>query len=227
MKYMISIILFFSLFSFQDKETLKWDYNKKDWTPLMKAIYKQDTKTVIKLIKKNINIDLAVPIHISDFKITALEVAIRKKNTLAVELLLKTKKYIDLDEYLIVASSEDNVNILKLLFEYNANPNYIEKNGNTLVMFATGQGSDEVLIELLKSTVNINKQRKVDGMTALMLASYSKNLEKVKILLNNGADKEIKDNRGKTAFDYVNLNNIKNPQSEIIEQLKELLKLNE
>ena len=49
---------------------------------------------------------------------------------------------------------------------------------------------------------NINDTTKTEKMTALMFAARDSMPEMVQLLLNNGAEKSLKDSDGKTAYDY-------------------------
>lgn len=60
----------------------------------------------------------------------------------------------------------------------------------------------EILEELVKHDIDIN-QKDNQGNTALHYAALTKNYDKMKILLENGANKSIKNNEGITPFDLV------------------------
>jgi ankyrin repeat protein len=53
---------------------------------------------------------------------------------------------------------------------------------------------------LLEAGAEVDAQNKTGG-TALMAAAFRANLEEIKILLNNNADRKVKDKKGRTAFD--------------------------
>lgn len=70
-------------------------------------------------------------------------------------------------------------------------------------MTACSFGTLEIVESLIKNGAELNHQREVDGITALMLSAFNGDLKKVEILLKNGADKKIKDKNGQTAYDYI------------------------
>ena len=216
------IIILSMLFIFSSQEgSLRWDYNKSNWTQLMKAIYFNNTRKYKKLILKKKDINLIVYDKNRGTEITALDIAIRKQNVLATKLLIDSKLINNLDESLILASQYESVEIVKNLLENGANPNYLKNNFYSTILAAI-TGSDSVLQEILNhSNKNINLQRK--GVTPLMRASSLLDLNKVKILLSYGADKYLKDNKGKTAYDYINYHIQIINNDDIIIQLKELL----
>lgn len=103
----------------------------------------------------------------------------------------------------MAACGQKSALIIDLLIKYGANPNDTLENGYAVSMMAASFGSYEVLEELLKHGANVEQTRKVDGMTTLMFAAFNGDLKKVKLLLDNGADKFAKDKNGKTALGYV------------------------
>lgn len=72
--------------------------------------------------------------------------------------------------------------------------------GRTALMFAAGEGHDEVAQALLAAGADPNVQDDI-GLTALMVASGIGNAEIVKLLLSNGARSDLKDSTGRTALD--------------------------
>lgn len=205
MKNAILILAIFFLTSF-NVHVERWDEIKRDWSPLMLAIYKNKNSKVERLIKRKEGIAFVSSGKHSDWRLTPLEVAIRCHNTHAVELLLASKEYNELNDFLMVACAEDNVKIVEALIQFGADPNFTTEGNHTIVMAASSFGSPEVLKTLLKVTSQtINQRRLVDGITALMLAARQKDLDKVKILLEFGADKSSNDNKGRFAYNYVDM----------------------
>lgn len=97
------------------------------------------------------------------------------------------------------------------------NPDEIFENRYTLLLPSACCG-DEKLVKLLieyKSDVNFRSLK--EGMTALMLASKHGFYDITCILIQNGADKNIKDLEGKTALEHAQENNF----TDIAEMLKE------
>jgi ankyrin repeat protein len=178
----------------------KWDDYKGDWSELMLAIYYSDTAKYIKLIKHNNDLNYYTP---RNWQLTALDVAIRKDNSHAVEALLNTKKIKHPKSYLMTAAAQNNSKTIDLLIKFGANPNDTLNNGYSVLMMAASFGSYEVLECLLKHGANVKQTRKGDGITALMLAAFDGQLQKVKLLLDYKADKRTYDKNGETALNYV------------------------
>jgi serine/threonine-protein phosphatase 6 regulatory ankyrin repeat subunit B len=77
-------------------------------------------------------------------------------------------------------------------------------------MFASEKGNSDV-VDLLLPKIdidNVNLQNK-DGWTALMLASYHGHINIINLLINYGADVNLKDNDLRTAYDLAKTNEIK------------------
>ena len=200
MKYKLTIIaLLFSTFTvFAHKD--KWDDNKREWSELMIAIYNGQTNKFLQLIKQDVDVNYVTN---DSWKLTALEVAVRKENEIAVKTLLETKKIKNVQSYLMTACAQQNVSNVNQLIKYGAKPNDTLSNGYSVLMMASSFGSYEIVETLLEQGAKINQTRKVDGITALMLATFNGNVEKVKLLLSYGADKYVTDKNGKTALNYV------------------------
>jgi len=58
--------------------------------------------------------------------------------------------------------------------------------------------------DLVKAGAKANTQNK-DGQTALMFLTYRNGVNEIRNALEAGADASIKDNKGRTAFDYLKL----------------------
>lgn len=196
-------LLLTCLSSFAHKE--RWDENKKTWSPLMIAIYNGQTTPFLELIKQNADVDFKSGNENTNWQLTALDVAIRKDNEIAVKALLNTNKVLTPEIYLMTTCTQKSAQNIELLIKYGANPKETSQNGHTILMTAASFGSSEVLEVLLKHGSKTNKKRDVDGITALMLAAFNGELDKVRLLLKYGADKNIKDKSGKTALGYVDM----------------------
>lgn len=121
-----------------------------------------------------------------------------------------------------LASQNDHLEILKLLIQ--ENPNAADQKGyegRTPLITASLSGHLNIVRYLISlSQTNINSQDNF-GFTSLIIAAYRNDIELVKLLLENGADRSIKDyavngSTENTALDYAIFeNNIK-----VIELLK-------
>lgn len=199
--FLLLIFILFTYTSFAHKE--KWDDNKEDWSPLMLAIYNNQTSKIEKLLKQNVDLNyISIGKH-SNWELTALEVAIRKENDKIVEKLLSTKRVSKAETFLMTACGQQNVKTVELLLKYGANPNESLENNYSVSMMATSSGSIEILECLLKNGASVNQSRKTDGMTALMFATFCGDINKVKLLISYNADKYLRDKNGKTALEYV------------------------
>ncbi len=221
--FVIIAFILTTLTSFAHKE--KWDENKTDWSPLMLAIYNGQTEKFTKLIEQNVNVNFVTPGKNSNWQLTALDIAIRMSNEIAVKTLLLTNKIAKPATFLLTACGQRSALIIDLLIKYGANPNDTLENGYSVSMMATSFGSIEVLECLLKNGANIKQTRRVDGMTTLMLAVYNGDPKKVKLLIDYGADKYARDKTGKTALYYFediyeSLKISKKTESELRELLK-------
>ena len=81
--------------------------------------------------------------------------------------------------------------------DINAKGNY----GWTALIYASVNGSLDIVKNLIKQGADINAQDDYDG-TALMYASIEGYLEIVKYLIDNGADVNTQDDYGETALMY-------------------------
>jgi len=183
--------------AFAKKE--RWDERRDDWTPLMCAIYYNQTALRDSLIHAGVDVNE----RSKRWGMTALTVAIKRQVVGSVKVLLETGRITNVNRYIFTACSGEDVNIVKLLIEYGANPDTVEENGYSTLMAAVSFGSIEIVELLLKCKVNIDQQRTIDGITALMLALYNGDIDKIKLLLAYGADKNIIDKNGQKAYDDI------------------------
>ncbi len=197
---LIALFSIVTITSFAHKE--KWDDNKKDWSELMVRIYNGQTEKSLKLTEAGVDLNSITPGVNSNWRLTALEVAIRKENEAAVSALLKSNRVENPKTYLMVAAGQKSRLNIEQLIQYGANPKDTTENGYSVLMMAASFGSFEVFDCLLRNGAPIEQTRKIDGITALMLAAFNGEPKKVKVLLDNGADKSRKDKNGNTALYY-------------------------
>lgn len=159
---------------------------------------------------------------------TPLINAIRKRRVDLIEFLISLSRIdinrVDNKKYCFPPISHalqiHNLDIVKLLLDRGANvnePSVNDKNPyNTPLMIAAWSGElDEVKL-LVENGACINQQDKGNGFTALIKATYKKNIDVVEYLLSKGADRTICSFERKTALDYAYEKNYK----DIIKVLK-------
>ncbi len=108
------------------------------------------------------------------------------------------------------ALSKDLYDFCELLINYGADPDLAVRSGTTSFVYAAAKSDLKYLKLFLPKISDINLKVK-NGLTALMLASKldpmsvmqgKSNYEKVKYLLDNGADKTLIADNGYKAYDY-------------------------
>jgi ankyrin repeat protein len=194
----IILLILISPLSFASKQ--RWDDNKSDWSPLIKAVYKGEYKKIESLIKNDVDLN-----YHTKSGLTALSVSIRKQDTIAFDLLLNSGKIIknDSQNLVMLACDYESLWIVKKLVANNYPIKNLEPQMYTPLMAACSFGSKEIVKYLIELKLDVNAQRKVDNMVPLMFAVGSGQPEKVKILLANGADKNMMDKNGKKAIDFI------------------------
>ena len=197
-RFFILLLLFLIInCNWRDRE--RWDDNRKNWSELMLAIYRNNDNKVEQLIN---NVDILYNAG-GSFNLTAMSVAIFSENEKAVYQLLNSGKIDNLNKYLNLACNvSNNIQIIKYLCEFGADVNYLDENGYNSIMYATSFCSIEILNYLIEQNVDVNIGRqKNTGTTALMLAIYNNDIEKMNILLQAGANKNVVTNNGITLYE--------------------------
>lgn len=178
----------------------KWDSDKSDWSKLMLATYKGSHNKMKRLISKRVDIN-----YETKSGLTAIDVAVRKQDAMAVDILLNTGKIVanDSGELVMEACKYGEVEIVKKLISHKYSISNDARSNYSPLMAACAFGSIAIVDYLIKVGVNVNEQNLIDGMTPLMYSVNNGDIEKVRKLLSNGADKTIKDKNGKKAVDYL------------------------
>lgn len=94
------------------------------------------------------------------------------------------------------------------LIEMGADPDKLS-NGKTPIMFAVQNSEPFMLRRLVKAGANLDERGK-KNTTAVIYAAKMRKLDCVKLLVENGADVELKNDAGMTALDYANNSNFPN-----------------
>ena len=121
----------------------------------MIAIYNGQITNDIDLIENGANLNFETPGIKTTWKLTALEVAIRKDISDAVKALLQTNKIIHPEEYIMTASGQKNPKTIDLLISYGANPNYSLKNGYSVHDLAASFGYSMMFLNAFLNMVLI------------------------------------------------------------------------
>ena len=106
--------------------------------------------------------------------------------------------------FVAITTSNPNANIVKLLLEKGANPNAAFRGTNILMNIVANQTNQEILDLMIKYGVDVNA-RDNNGLTPLMYATYNKEKPEmmINVLLKNGANPQLTDNKGHNASDYI------------------------
>jgi ankyrin repeat protein len=109
------------------------------------------------------------------------------------------------DQLLLMSIQHDSFNTTLMLEKYKPNPNQVNPDSGTpLIVCACGYGPQKSLIEeLLRLGADINKPETRTGDTALHVAVRNHNYSVVKLLLEHGASKTIKNKLGQKPIDVI------------------------
>lgn len=139
------------------------DANPVRTSPLMKACYQNDVEGVLQCIHHGANVN-----EIGILGITALMIAARNNNTMITEILIK-----------------EGANI-----HYNISNGLPE--ASSALLEAAQSGAIETLKLLLKHSVDPNQVSLANGVTGLMITAKKNNVEAAAVLIEQGANIELK-----------------------------------
>lgn len=220
MNNMKNFILIFVIILFTQKLLKSLDNTKALEEKLYQEIItdKKDYNKIQSLIDAGVNLNT-----ILDDGSTLLSHAAGSGDLDLVKFLLKSGANINSktrngDTPLIRAIKMDQNNIANYLIENNADINMRNNIGSTALHSAVLRGVTEIIQLLLKHGADINAQN-VGGVTPLMNAQNKKVAE---LLINFGANVNLKNKHGRTIFDSINIGN--SDYKRIIEEYKKEIK---
>lgn len=104
-----------------------------------------------------------------------------------------------------IACRNDNYEFVEMLLNLGAELNAVsEDRGYTAVMDAIWRGNEKITKYLISKGADLNTINK-EGQTNLILAVGADRLNLVQILAENGADPDVKDGMGMSAYNYATL----------------------
>ena len=177
--------------------------NDKHFTKMIcDAAYKGNAE-LCKLI-----LDAGANVNAAHYTTSALQTASSYNHPEVVKLLIDHGADIEHKDYagntaLNLAAAEGRIETVKLLVEAGANIHTKNSGGWTPLMHACLQGRAETVQFFLEKGANANdKAENERNITALMLAADAGSVDKIKLLLEFGADPFAKDDVDLTAHDY-------------------------
>jgi ankyrin repeat protein len=134
-----------------------------------------------------------------------LNMAAVKGNAELVDVLLKAGADVNLANLsgvtpLMGAAFSGQAEIVRKLLGAGANMAPLDRVKKSAATYAAGNGCSDCLLALLKAGTPVNAPLEND-LTLLMWAAAYGHESSVRLLLTQGADRKLKDNRGKTAAD--------------------------
>lgn len=101
----------------------------------------------------------------------------------------------------MLAIQNNNLELVKILIDYQTHINQTDEKLNTPLMYAANQGNKEI-VELLLKVDNIDVNAANDhGRTALMFAASKGQIEIIQCLIKSNADIQLRDLLGSRAID--------------------------
>jgi uncharacterized protein len=165
--------------------------------PLITAVFQKD----ISLIKKLLALG-ADPLEPKEDGATAIDLAIWSGNDIIKELIIQHRHPATGETPLIKAVYLQRLDIVAKLLDNGANPFIAKNDGANAIDFAIWGENKDIKYAIL----NYRDQSK-GGETPLIKAIWEKDLNKTKILLENGANPYLAKSDGANAFDFAGYNN--------------------
>jgi uncharacterized protein len=178
-----------------------------------KAVQFDDVRTVQSLLQRGFDPNTVNPAGMAGLMIAVREPSLKVAQLLASWPKVKTEVRNENDEsVLMLAALKGYLPLVKQLVENNADVN---KPGWTPLHYAASGGHVSIVEFLLENSAYIDAESP-NGSTPLMMAAMYGSPESVKVLIQAGADLNIKNQLGLTALDFAVRGNRQNAK-ELIE----------
>ena len=178
-----------------------------------KAVQLDDVRTVQSLLQRGFDPNTVNPQGVPALMLAVKEPSLKVAQLLATWPKVKTEVRNENDESaLMLAALKGHVALVKLLVENDADVN---KPGWTPLHYAATAGNVPIIELLLDNSAYIDAESP-NGSTPLMMAAMYGTPESVKVLIQAGADLNVKNQLGLTALDFAIRGNRQNAK-ELIE----------
>ena len=142
---------------------------------------------------------------------TPLNMAAAKGNTALADALLQAGADVNLANIagvtpLMGAAFSANAEIVRKLLAQGAKAEPVDRVKKNAATYAAGSGCSECLVALIRHGTKVNEALE-NNLTLLMWAAAYGGESSVRLLLDEGADRNLKDARGKTALDMARESN--------------------
>ena len=191
-------------------------------TGFFAAVHSADMKTVQEYITLGINIDIQ-----DDKRRTALMIAMYKNDFKMAKLLIDNNANVNIQDSkfnspILYACEKGSVNMLKIMYQKADFKSTFNIYGANALMLACENGHLETTKFLLENTdVDVNHIDNLSRTALLEVVIFGKDsinyVEIVKLLLNYGADKSIKDKKGHDALYYAKERGLTNIEKLLIQ----------
>ncbi|MGH1287527.1 ankyrin repeat domain-containing protein [Bacillus toyonensis] len=207
----------------QEQEVTKEMTNME--TALLAATEKNETNTVISLLKQGANINAT-----DSQGRTPLMIATYKNDIKIAKALIDAGADVNIQDNMknnpfLYAGAEGYLDILKLTIDAGADPALTNRYGGTALIPASEHGYITIIKELLTQTnIDVNHVNNL-GWTALMEAIVLSNGDEtqqqvIRLLIEHGADVNIPDNDGVTPLEHARAHNFEEIEKILVEGRK-------
>ncbi|OUB05262.1 hypothetical protein BK708_41645 [Bacillus thuringiensis serovar yunnanensis] len=207
----------------QEQEVKKEMINME--TALLAATEKNETNTVISLLKQGANINA-----MDNQGRTPLMIATYKNDVKTAKVLIEAGADVNIQDDMknnpfLYAGAEGYLDILKLTIDAGADPTITNRYGGTALIPASEHGYIDVIKELLTRTnIDVNHVNNL-GWTALMEAIVLSNgnetqQQVIRLLIEHGADVNIPDNDGVTPLEHARAHHFEEIEKILLEGRK-------
>jgi uncharacterized protein len=159
---------------------------------LVDAVKSGHRETVRTLIRQRVDVNAA-----ERDGTTALHWAIRADDVEMAQMLIRAGANVKAENHygvtpLSLAATNGNATIVETLLTAGADPNGTGPDGETVLMTAARSGSPDVVRALIARGANVNATERWQGQTALMWAGAENHAAAVRVLMEHGADADIR-----------------------------------